>query len=420
MSKRSAILAKALIAVLVLVAGASGVEAKDGYSDLYLFQGGQDGNSATPGLIIGKEGNLYGMTAQGGGSGCSGGGGCGTIYQVSPRGDETVLYRFTGIPDGFYPQAGLVADQTGNLYGTTEYGGLGGCQFNTGCGTLFKLAPDRTEQVLYAFQNEGNPDAALARDKRGNLFGIISSGYGGSGCGGVGCGAAFELSHNAKYKVLHRFVGENDAATPEGNLIAGSDGNFYGTSYDGGSGTKCSLNSEGCGTVYEMTPNGAVTVLHAFLGGKDGAHPYGPVVQDDAGNLYGTTEYGGGGNGCGDGCGTVFKISPGGKETVLYAFKNPKDGYYPMWSPVLDDAGNLYGTTLFGGSQCYDGAGCGTVFRLSPDGTKTTLHIIHDASSEGFGPVGLVRDKRGNLFGTLLGGGPHQTYGGVFEIRAQN
>jgi len=418
MSKMSTFCTSALIAILAAIACATGAAAKDGYRVLYFFQGGDDGYTATPGLVIGKNGNLYGTTSQGGGSGCFGGG-CGTVYQLSPSGEETILHRFTGIPDGFYPGAGLIADGAGNFYGTTEFGGQSGCQSNLGCGTLFKLAPDQTESVLFAFQYQGDPDSGLARDKHGNLFGVISKAYGAVGCGGIGCGAVFELLHGAKYKVLHDFTGENDAATPEGNLVADSDGNFFGTSYEGGSGTNCSSGFGGCGTVYKMTPDGTVTILHNFQGGKDGAHPYGPVVFDGAGNLYGTTEYGGSGKDCGYGCGTVFKISQSGKETVLYAFKNPKDGYAPRWSPVLDDAGNLYGTTLLGGSSCAD-TGCGTVFRLSPDGAKTTLHIIHDASSEGFAPVGLVRDKKGNLFGTLLGGGPHQTYGGVFEIKAQN
>jgi uncharacterized repeat protein (TIGR03803 family) len=417
MSNRSAILAKALIAVLVAMACVSGAEAKGGYRVLYFFQGGNDGYGATPGLIFGKSGNLYGTTNQGGGSGCFGGG-CGTIYEVSPGGEETILYRFTGSPDGWYPAGSLTVDGAGNFYGTTEYGGQLDCQSNFGCGTIFKLTPDRTESVLYAFQYQGNPDSGLVRDKHGNLFGVIPNMYGNAGCGGLGCGAAFELSHSAKYKVLHRFIGDNDAATPEGNLTADRDGNLYGTSYEGGSGTGCSSKFGGCGTVYKMTPDGAVIILHDFRGGQDGAHPFGPVVLDNSGNIYGTTEVGGGKD-CGDGCGTVFKISTDGTETVLYAFKNPKDGYYPMWSPVLDDAGNLYGTTLFGGSSCAD-TGCGTIFRLSPDGTKTTLHTIHDGIGEGFAPAALIRDKKGNLFGTLLGGGPHQTYGGVFEIKAQN
>ena len=292
--------------------------------------GGTDGSDPYAGVIMDKAGNLYGTTVGGGDGETSEG----AVYMIDPKGKETLLHSFDGGSDGTFPYAGVVMDSAGNLYGTTTLGGT------SSKGIAYKLAPDGTETVLHTFtggSDGGEPVAGLILDKKGNLYGTAF--YGGANDDGV----VFELAAGGKETVLYSFKGGSDGANPyAGSLIADTAGNFYGMTYAGG--------AKADGTVYELKRDGTETVLHSFAGGSDGAAPFAGLIMDSAGNLYGTTQSGGMTcNGMGSGCGTVFKLTPDGTETVLHAFKGGLDGIEPSCTLFADGAGNLYGTTTYGG-----------------------------------------------------------------------
>jgi uncharacterized repeat protein (TIGR03803 family) len=315
---------------------------------LYVFAGGSDGYIPFGDLIEDTAGNFYGTTIYGGGNGCAGGYGCGTVFRLAPNGAETVLYSFAGGSDGAQPFASLIEDAAGNLYGTTSAGGGTGCANGDGCGTVFKLTPDGTETLLHIFtggSDGGNPQAGLIVDVRGNLYGTTANG--GSGCNGYGCGIVFKLVPDGTETVLYTFTGGRDGATPYAGLIKDSAGNFYSTTAGGGRHNK--------GTVFRLAPDGTETVLHDFAAGSDGAFPYGGLIKDKSGDLYGTTP-GGGINRKG----IVFKLAPDGTETVLHAFGGGTGGgVYPSFGVIKDKHGNLYGTTSNG-----PGDNDGAVFKL--------------------------------------------------------
>ena len=310
--------------------------------------------------------------------------------------NETTLYRFVGGSDGSEPLAGLIEDQSGNLFGTTDAGG-GACRTKRGCGTVFMLTPAGTETVLYAFQGDkdgAGPKAPLIADQHGNLFGTTQE-------GGVGnCGTVFQVTQQGAHSVLYTFQGESDGCTPEGALLADQAGNLYGTAFFAGPGN-C---TEGCGTVFKLTPEGAYSVLYAFKGGSDGANPNGLAV-DASGNFYGATAFGGS-NLCGGvGCGAVYKLAADGTETVLYAFRGGRDGTVPQGGVILDASSNVYGTTLSGGGTGCDAYGCGIVFKIAPDGGETVLSRFNQANGPEQ-PYGVVMDAAGNLYGSTVDGGP--------------
>lgn len=308
---------------------------------------------------------------------------------------EKVLYSFcsaSGCSDGAYPISNLIFDSAGNLYGTSGGGVNSGCGGNS-CGTVFELIPGSngtwTEKVLYRFTggDDGNqPAAGLIFDSAGNLYGTtLGGGTSGTRCGGLGCGTVFELTPGTggtwTEKVLHSFHDNyKDGYTPLAGLIFDTAGNLYGTTYYGGPFTTLCGSDHFCGTVFELTPGTGGTwtekVLHSFKhNGKDGFNPRAGLILDAAGNLYGTTYFGGPpGRGCGGyGCGTVFELTRGTSHTwnekVLHSFiNNGKDGYNPEAGLIFDSAGNLYGTTLEGGFYGSGGCpSCGTVFELSPE-----------------------------------------------------
>jgi uncharacterized repeat protein (TIGR03803 family) len=318
---------------------------------LYSFLGGY-GQNPTAGLIRDAKGNLYGTTFWGGAYDE------GAVFKLTQNGHEVVLHSFTG-SEGLWPAASLIMEQTGNLYGTTlEYGNC--------CGEVFKLDSSGRLAILHKFCSRQNcsdgadPDTALIWDKKGNLYGVASAGGSESGC----CGLVFRLNANSKETVLYRFKGGPGGKTPSGGLARDTAGNLYGTTVIGG--TTCSQSSYGCGVVFKVDTVGRETVLHRFTGtGGDGANPYGGLVLDSGGNLYGTTSVGGDLS-CGyqgSGCGIVFKLDPTGKETVLHSFRGGADGQFPEGggSLAMDAAGNLYGTTAGGGTYT-----AGTVFKLTP------------------------------------------------------
>lgn len=317
----------------------------------------------------------------------------------------TLLHTFTG-PDGADPAGGLTMDRAGRLYGTTVYGGG-----SPDLGTVFQLSRKGTGWIfnhLYTFDgnstNDGaRPFAGLTIGPDGSFYGTTYEEGGGCSLTNHGCGTVYNLRPPASAcktalcpwaeTVIYRFAGGRDGAAPGyGNLVFDQAGNVYGTTSNGGvSG----------GTVFELTPsNGGWTesVLYVFRGGDDGAVPWGGLVLDKAGNLYGTT-YKGGGKGCsGGGCGTVFELTPSGSgwtETILYSFQGGSDGYAPSAGLVFDQSGNLYGATLFGGS----GHG-GTVFELTPSNGTWIFNLLYSLSSSEGPYDSLVFDAAGNLYGT--------------------
>jgi uncharacterized repeat protein (TIGR03803 family) len=353
---------------------------------LYTFTGGTDGGSPYAGLVQDAKGNSYGTTFTGGAANM------GTVFKISKTGKETVLYSFSGKPDGEHPTSNLLLDKSGNIYGANYEGGV------SGFGAIFKLDKTGKESLLYSFGSgtDGEyPGSGLIADATGNIYG--ATGYGGK----TGNGTVFKISKSGKETILHSFTGK-DGQYPFSSLLRDSAGNLYGTTSMGG--------STGNGTVFKMTKNGKVTTLHNFAGGMDGANPYAGLVQDAKGNFDGTT-YNGGAGCQGYDCGTVFKVTPKGKETVLHIF-GLSDGHYPDFgSLVLDAAGNLYGTTYAGGS-----ADMGTVFKVTTGGKEKILYSFTGGADEGFPVSGLVEDKTGNLYGTTLGN-PPDSYGTVFKLK---
>lgn len=391
---------------------------------LITFQEGTSGGDPEAGLTRDRAGNLYGTTVYGGNQSCfnSFDVGCGVVFQINAAGHETVIHAFPPSgPDGRHPAGRVILDRAGNLYGTTSGGGTA-CPI--GCGTVFKIDTSGNESVLYSFAGARDgefPDAGVARDSAGNLYGTTYHG-GGSGCHDVfgdGCGVVFEVNGRSKETVLHRFRG-SDGGDPVADLLLDDAGNAYGTTEYGGTG-HCNIGVHtGCGTVFEVRKNGKFSVLYNFSGMKDGASPQAGLLADSTGNLYGTAYYGG------DltcklreqaGCGVVFKLDKAGKQIVLHNFKGGTDGALPISNLVSDSAGNLYGTTTEGGNpNCPQPSlgGCGVVFKLDHHNRVIILYSLTDGN-DGETPVaGVVRDPTGNLFGTTLSG--LYNYGAVFEV----
>jgi uncharacterized repeat protein (TIGR03803 family) len=360
-----------------------------------------------------RAGNLYGTTVGGGDltgplADCGYGdvGGCGVVFKLDPTGAETVLYSFTGGADGGAPFAGVVGDTAGNLYGTTIYN-LCFCG-----GVVFKLGPTGTESVLYSFTGgtggtAGNtPYAGLVRDMAGNLYGTTSFGGDLSACLGEGCGVVFMVDPAGTETVLYSFTGGTDGGSPYAGLVRDGAGNLYGTTVSGGS-------LSGYGVVFKLDTAGTETVLHSFTGGADGKNPFAGLLRDEAGNLYGTTA--GGGGPCRQACGVVFKMDPTGRFTVLHSFTGGADGGTPYGDLIRDTVGNLYGTTVLGG------LGYGVVFKIGPTGRETVLYRF-TGRADGANPyAGLVADNTGHLYGTAGFGGDLSGCGGsgcgvVFKI----
>jgi uncharacterized repeat protein (TIGR03803 family) len=332
-------------------------------SVLYSFKGGNDGKYPYSNLIA-INGILYGTTSAGGNPQCSYYG-CGTVFAVSTSGKERLVYRFKGGKDGEQPYAGLLW-LNGYLYGTTIHGGRG-C-YSAGCGTVFEVSTSGKERVVYKFKG-GSADGEMPEANlvavNGTLYGTTYAG-GSASCGkGLGCGIVFSVSTSGNEGVVHDFTGgAGDGANPQGGLVA-KNGTLYGATVLGGPGP-CNYGQgyTGCGTVYAVKSKGSEHVLYAFKGGADGIEPRDALVTVN-GVFYGTTFSGGS---CSEGhCGTIFKVSTSGQETVLYRFKGAPDGLLPS-APLILAGGQLYGTTGDGGSNCSNFAppGCGTVFRISP------------------------------------------------------
>lgn len=344
---------------------------------LYSFAGGSDAADPYHTLIQDSDGNFYGTTLTGGVKNA------GTVFKITPSGTETVFYSFTSTP-----YAGLTEGSDNNIYGTTAGGGT------SGRGTAFRITPSGTETVLFSFlAGSSDPYTGLIQGSDGNFYGT-------TGAGGTNDdGTVFQITPSGTETVLHTFAKTGtDGQTPYAGLIQGSDGDFYGTTYFGG--------SNGFGTVFKVTPAGTETVLYSFGAGSDGQHPYAGVIQGSDGNFYGTTYQGGT-----SGLGTVYKITPSGTETVLHSFAGGNsDGASPEAGVNQGSDGNLYGNTFQGGA-----ARLGTIFKLTPSGAETILHVFA-GSSDGANPsANLVQGTDGNLYGSTGAGGA-SGYGTFFKV----
>jgi uncharacterized repeat protein (TIGR03803 family) len=398
---------------------------------LYSFTGGADGSDPNS-VIRDPASNLYGTTTYGGASNA------GVVFKVSPSGTETVLYAFTGGTDGGNPYGDVVRDSAGNLYGATTYGGA------SDAGVVFKVTPSGTETVLYAFTGgaDGGFPNGVILDPVGNLYGTATNG------GASGAGVVFKLSPSGTETVLYSFTGGNDGGSSNAGVIRDSAGNLYGTTTFGG--------ASGAGAVFKVSPSGTETVLYSFTGGDDGNNPYAGVIRDSAGILYGTTAFGGTA-----GLGVVFKVDSSGNETVLHTFTRGAEGNQPYLAGViLDSFGNLYGTTAFSGAggqgavykldahsnatalyafpgaadgqdpynagvifapdgQLYGTAeyggrsGAGVVYQLDGNGSEAVLYSLSSFTANGFGQStgSLLRDSRGNFYGTTFIGQADMGYG---------
>lgn len=370
--------------------------------------------------LLFNAGNLYGTASQDGAYDFGG-----AVFALTPDGrggwQLSVLHNFQGNGQGGYtPFASLIADRSGNLYGTTVYGGdLTACS-GPGCGVVFELSPHSdgswTEKVLHTFigKDGAGPFGNLIFDTHGNLYGTTASGA------AQGCGTVFELTHKPSSSIwiaetLHSFTGPDGCSSYAG-LIFDFVGNLYGTTSGGGTSSN--------GTVFKLTPfaNGSwtETVLHNFTNdGADGYNPRSSLVFDPQGNLYGTTLSGGAaGPSCASGCGTVFQLMPqpgGWAETILHSFiNNGTDGWWPISGLILDSFGNLYGTTQYGGNAL---GNYGTVFELMPANNSWTERILHnfdDNGVDGLLPNASLILHAGSLYGTTYSGGAG--YGTVFDI----
>jgi uncharacterized repeat protein (TIGR03803 family) len=370
-----------------------------------------DGGLPQGDLLQDRGGNFYGTTVTGGSGNCNQGTGCGTVFKIAPDGTESVLFVFDGKKLGGEPRAGLIADGAGNLYGTVSSGGDPHCDLGYGCGAVFKLASDGTETIMHAFlwaEDGAFPAASLVGDKNANLFGTTA--YGGTDrmCGQYfGCGTVFEIAPDGTETILHRFVGGADGAYPNARLWIDAAGDLFGTTTQGGA----NCNNGGCGTLFEITSGGQEKVLYTFCSWAncaDGSEPNAGVIEDSAGNLYGTTTYGGN-NFCPFGCGIVFELSAGGSFEVLHTFTDVAgggaDGAYPSADLTADAAGDLCGTTYAGGDDGCGGGGCGSVFEISNGGAESVLHGFNKKSL-GILPKGeVLLDKTGHFFGTTFAGG---------------
>jgi uncharacterized repeat protein (TIGR03803 family) len=372
-------------------------------------------NSAT----LARDGYLYGTTTTGGDYGY------GTVFRISPDGVETVIHSFSGSPAEGANPVSLIQGSDGNLYGTTQYGGIAACprpaplvtpfpghNFDyTGCGTVFKLSVSGELTVLHFFTGGADgkqPYTSLIEASPGRFYGETN--YGGltnSSCTTDGCGVVFAFTSAADERTMYSFnAGAGDGAVPVG-LTLGTDGNLYGTAMFGGKYKR--------GAIFKLTPGGAQSVLYSFAGvAADSAeYPNGPLVQGSDGNFYGTTLYGGFPQPgyspfCEEGCGTIFRITPTGDVSVLSSFADVAFGTIPQGTLIAAD-GDLYGIAAYGGNiNACPRVGCGTVYKFAPSGGISAVYRLDDPTTapavQPHFPSSLIRSKSGDLYGTAAGG----------------
>ena len=383
------------------------------FTTLYSFctqSGCTDGAQPTGGLVQATNGDLYGTTSGGGANTSCGSGGCGTVFKITLGGALTTLYNFCALAncsDGDSPSAGLLQATNGDLYGATR-GIIAGFQ-GANPGTIFKITQNGTLTTLHNFCSLANcadgaePTGGLVQATNGDLYGTTYVGW-------FNFGTVFKITPSGTLTTLHSFCSQKfctDGEGPWAGLAEAANGDFYGTTLYGGAYGGSS------GTVFKITPTGALTTLYSFCefaGCQDGDELFAGLLQPVAGDLYGTTQGGGDYS-----SGTIFKITPSGTLTTLYSFcelAGCPDGAGP--GALIDANGDLYGTTSGGGAN-----GHGTIFKITPSGTLTTLHSFCALANcaDGQGPVGrLVQDTNGDLYGTTAAGGANGNYGTVFRL----
>ncbi len=368
---------------------------------------GTDGSPAISGLVQGTDGNFYGTAERGGSNSV------GTVFKITPQGVLTTLYNFCSLPgcsDGDYPEAPMTLATDGNFYGTTYYGGTSTLPY----GTVFKLTPQGTLTTLYNFCSQplctdgSFPSAGLTQGADGNFYGTTYEG------GANNFGTLFKITAKGQLITLYSFCSQPGCADGEypsyAGLVFGTDGNFYGIANLGGA-------NGDYGTVFKVTPAGKLTTLYSFCSQSnctDGIYPEG-ILQATNGNFYGTATAGGTCPYSTQGCGTVFEITSAGKFTTLYTFcpqNNCLDGAYPVGLVQASD-GNLYGTTGQGGISTNGTGNGGSLFRISVDGEFTSLHgFCSDSScSDGTEPRGLVESTEG-----IFGGATESAAGTIFTL----
>ena len=379
---------------------------------------------ANNGLAQGTDGDLYATTGTGGASkSCFGGLGCGTVYKMTPSGALTTIYNFCSQPncaDGWLSQSALALGKDGNFYGVTAAGGpsasSGPCA-PLGCGTIFKFIPSGALTTLYNMCSQpnctdsGTAFSGVVLGPDGNFYGTTVAGgaYSNSMCVSysisVGCGTVYRITPQGAFTTLYNFCSQtncSDGASPYPALTVGTDGNLYGIAAAGG--------AKGDGTIFKVTLGGTLTTLHSFIGtdgGCFGIWCQAPLVQDPNGNLYGVTGAGGTGGGFG---GVFFRITPSGAYTALYNFcslANCTDGDLPSALVYADDR-NLYGAALGGGNTTTicGSAGCGTLFKITPEGVLTTLHTF-DGTADGWVEQNLSQATNGIFYGADSSGGTY-------------
>jgi uncharacterized repeat protein (TIGR03803 family) len=356
-----------------------------------------DGDGPQAGLVQGTDGNLYGTTAYGGANND------GTVFNITTGGTLTALHSFN-FTDGYFPVAGLVQGANGKFYGTTLNGGANdSCDNGIGCGTVFSITASGTLTSLYSFCSQGGnnctdgsgPQGGLVQGTNGGFYGTTLTG--GAGSCSIGCGTVFSITTSATLTTLHSFD-YADGGYPSAGLVQGTDGKFFGTTPSGG--------ANGDGTVFKITPSGTLTTLFSF-DGTDGATPYAGLVQGTNGDFYGTTSGGGAHS-----RGTVFRITASGKLKTLHSvcrIKVCREGTYAEATLVQGTDGDFYGTAE-GGAY-----GRGTVFKITPSGTLTTLYSFCSqiGCPDGYMPAsGLVQGTNGMFYGTTLYGGANTACNG--------
>jgi uncharacterized repeat protein (TIGR03803 family) len=355
------------------------------YSVLHSFAGGSDGGSPYfSGVILDPQGNLYGSTS------------FGSLYKISSAGAYSVTYDFScGTTTGAAPTGTLLRDTVGNLYGNNGPS----CGNN---GSVFEFDAAGNETTFYTFSASVDAPFAdnLIEDAEDNLYGTT---YLGSG----NYGQVFKVDAAGSFTAIYTFDVYSNGAYPVGGVLSDALGNLYGAASDGG--------AYGGGAIFKIDTAGNESVLYSLSSVADGSTPNGGLMMDAQGNLYGTA-FLNGGSACGYeyGCGTVFKLSPSGQFTVLYAFgQHANDGYSPNGNLIMDAEGNLYGTTYRGGAFSH-----GTIFELSPTGTETVLHSFNESTDGSEPTVGVATDPQGNLYGTTQNGGTGG-FGTVFKLALQ-
>jgi len=363
---------------------------------LYSFGTTSTDGSYPVGIIQATDGNFYGTTLNGGSILDSIGHGMGTVFKINPNGSELFLCSLGASVQEQAPLGGVIQGTDGNFYGTTHVGGT-----NAG-GTVFKITSSGLETVLYNFVANGTdasgPSSNLIQATDGNFYGTTL--YGGA----YGHGTVFKITQSGSETILYSFgATTNDGSKPT-NIIQGNDGNLYGITQDGG--------TYSGGTFFKISLTGMETVLYSFSSSRfDGLWPV-ALIESNDGNFYGVTQNGGV-TPINSGGGTIFKVTPGGIETVLYSF-----GLLNIYTPVtLIQAkdGNFYGITSSGGNNSYNAHGSGTVFKFTPGGIENSLYSFGQTNADGLNPNSLIQGNDGNLYGTTSNGGAN-SMGTVFKI----